>query len=90
MQLKQHNMQPIRNEILWKPMPPKEITDGGLVVPDSCKQVRNVGIVVAIGSNVKHLKVGNIAHRVKNWGTQIIIDGELHFLMTEQSILALE
>ncbi len=83
-------MKPIRNEILWKPLPPKEITDGGLIVPDNCKQVRNVGTVVAIGNNVKHLKVGDTVHRVLNWGEKYILDGELHFLMSEQSILALE
>ncbi len=87
-------MQPIRNEILFKPDVPKDTTDGGLYVPDSCKEVPNRGTIIAVGRGTANqpmtLQAGMIGHRVKNWGEAIIIEGELHFLMDANAILAIE
>ena len=87
-------MIPLRNEILFKPFPPSDITLGGLFVPDSCKEVSNKGTIVKVGRGTQkkpmRLKEGMIAHRVKDWGTPIEIDNELYFLMDEASILAIE
>ncbi len=86
-------MQPIRNEILFKPDVPHE-TIKGIYVPDSCKEVRDRGTIIAVGRGTAKqpmtLTVGQIGHRVHLWGEPIIIDGETHYLMDVNAILAVE
>jgi len=36
------------------------------------------------------LKEGTVAYRVKDWGNEVEIDGQLHFIMDEQAIIATE
>lgn len=85
-------MTPIRNQVLFKPFPPDEISTGGIYVPESAREVSNKGTIVKVGRGTKErpmsLKQGDIAYRVKDWGTEVIVDGELHFLMDDSAILA--
>lgn len=85
-------MQPIGQYILVKPFPSSDKTAGGIFVPDSVKEPSNKVLIVAVGSGddkkPMRLKKGQTAFRVKDWGEPVIIEGELHFLMTQQSILA--
>ena len=50
--------------------------------------------IVSVGNGSKEkpmlLKEGQIGFRVKDWGEPILIDGEKHYLMTQQSIIALQ
>ena len=86
-------MKPIRTNILFKPLPPDEISEGGIFVPESARQTNNKGIIVEVGDGTKEkpmkLKKGDVAHRVKDWGTEVIIDGEQYFLMDQDAVLAL-
>ena len=81
-------MKPINRNILFKPLPSKKISDGGLIIPDSVQAVNNKGTIVGIGSKVTKVKEGDVCFRVKDWGTEVIINGEKHFIMDENSILA--
>lgn len=87
-------MQPILNQILFKPFPPKDTTEGGLFVPENCREVSNKGTIAKTGRGTEarpmRLKAGQVGHRVKNWGTEVLIDGEQYFLMDEAAILAVE
>lgn len=87
-------MQPILNQILFKPLPPKELSEGGLFVPDAFKAIRDKGTIVAVGNGTAkkpmHLKEGMVGYRVKGWGQEVVIDGELYFLMDEAAIIATE
>jgi len=87
-------MTPIGNQILFKPFLSEGITQGGLFVPDSCKELLDKGAIVAVGSGTKkkpmRLQVGMIAHRVHLWGQEIEIDNETYFLMDAGAILAIE
>ena len=74
--------------ILFKPFPPSDVTEGGLVVPDSAKTVNNKGIIVSVGEMVTKVKEGQVGFRVKEWGTEIGIGGESYYLMDETAILA--
>ena len=86
-------MQPIRNNILVKPCESDNISAGGIIVPESYKSDSNKVVVVKVGNGTKEkpmlLKEGQIGHRVKNWGTEILIEGEKHFLMEQEAIIAL-
>lgn len=85
---------PIGNQILFKPLVGNNITDTGLFIPSTAMEISNKGILVKVGKGtVKRpmkLKEGQIAYRVKNWGEQVVIENEIYFLMDESAILATE
>lgn len=87
-------MQPIRNQILFKPFPPDEVSEGGIFVPDSARKENNRGLVVAVGNGSSHkkmtLKKGQVVYRVKDWGVPVLIEGEMHYLMEDSAINATE
>lgn len=87
-------MKPVRNNILVKPFPSDEISEGGIIVAESCKQVSNKVRVVAVGTGTEkkpmNLKPGDVGFRVKDWGEPVEIDGELHFLMDSSAIISLQ
>lgn len=86
-------MQPIRNNVLVKPCESDSISAGGIIVPDAYKADSNKVKIIKVGNGTKDkpmkLKEGQIGFRVKSWGTEILIDGEKYFLMTDDSIIAL-
>ncbi len=87
-------MKPIRNQVLVKPFPAKETTDGGLFVPESVRKTSNKVLIVACGNGSPkkpmELKAGQTAFRVKDWGEEIEIYGEKHYLMDASAIIALQ
>ncbi len=82
-------MQPIRNQILVQPFPSDNITEGGLIIPDSAKKPSSKVKVIKVGNKSK-VKEGVTAYRVTDWGTEVIIDGVSHFIMEDNAILAVE
>lgn len=87
-------IQPIRNQVLVKPFPSDDVSSGGIYIPLSAQNVSNKVLVVNVGNGTikkpMKLKPGEIGYRVKNWGVEVVVDGELHFLMESDSILAKE
>ena len=87
-------MQPIRNYILVKPFPPHEISEGGIFVPESARKESNKVNVIAVGRGTKErpmrLKAGQVAYRIKEWGTPIDLEGERHYILEDAAILATE
>ena len=85
-------MQPIRNQVLVKPFPSDEISEGGIFVPESARTVSNKVQIVKVGNGTKekpmNLKPGETGFRVKDWGLEVLIEGEKHYLMDSDAILA--
>lgn len=83
---------PIRNLILVKPCPSDDVTEGGLIIPDSVKKPSNKVEIIKVGNGTKEkpmrLKEGQIAYRVQDWGCPIEIEGGLYFIMDSDAILA--
>lgn len=86
-------MQPIGQKILVRPLESDSISEGGIIVPDSCKKDSNKVEIVAVGNGSKdkpmYRKVGDIGYRVKDHGTEVIIKGVKHFLLDQSWIIAL-
>jgi len=86
-------MQPIRSQVLVKPFPADEISEGGIYVPESARKVSNKVKIVAVGNGTKDkpmaLKPGQTGFRVQDWGCGIFVNGELHFIMDMDAIIAL-
>lgn len=87
-------MKPVRNNVLIKPFPPDEISEGGIFVPISARKENNRATVVAVGNGTAEkkmkLRVGQIVHRVKDWGTPVDIEGERHYILDQAAIIATE
>jgi co-chaperonin GroES (HSP10) len=87
-------MTPVLNQILFKPFPSEEVSKGGILVAEAFREVSNKGTIVSVGNGTAKrpmkLKVGIVGYRVKDWGTEIMVDNELHFLMDDKSIIAIE
>ena len=87
-------MKPIGQNILIKPFLGDEISEGGIFVPLSARKPSNKGVVMAVGNGSSQkpmqFKEGDKVFRVKGWGQEILVNDELHYLMTQDSILAIE
>jgi len=87
-------MKPILNQILFKPFHAKEFSEGGLLVPEAYRAVNNKGVIVEVGRGTAKrpmkLAKGMVGYRVKDWGTEVLINDELHFLMDDKAIIAIE
>mgnify|MGYP000993962647 CR=1 FL=1 len=87
-------MIPILNNVLVKPYPSPEITESGFYVPENAREVNNKVLVVEVGKGTDKkpmlFKKGVTAFRVKDWGTEIVINNEKHFLMDQGALLAIE
>lgn len=84
-------MKLINKKILFRPFKWNETTEGGLLIPESARKLSNKGEVVEIANRVTKVKKGDVAFRVKDWEgeVELDIDGEKHFIMDENAILAL-
>lgn len=85
-------IRPIRSQVLVKPFAPDEVSEGGIFIPENARKVSNKVLIVAVGNGVKdkpmRLKSGMIGYRVKDWGMDVMVDGELHFIMDQEAIIA--
>jgi chaperonin GroES len=85
-------MQPIKENVLIKPCEAAEKSEGGILIPVALREPSNKGIVVAAGvgskKNKMKFKKGDTVFRVKGWGQEVMIDGQLHFIMNQDALLA--
>jgi chaperonin GroES len=90
------NIRPLHDRVLVKRLKPKEVVQGGIIVPDTAKEKPQEGEVIAIG-NGKVVKDGNvlpmnvkIGDKVlfgKYSGTDVKIDDQEYLIMREDDIL---
>lgn len=95
MRSKQHNMiQPFGQYVLVKPFESENISEGGILIPDNAKKASNKVKIVEVGAgspkNPMRLTPGDVGYRVKNHGQEILIDGEIHYLLQQSTIIALQ
>jgi len=92
------NIQPLADRIIVKPLEAKEVSKGGIVLPDTAKEKPQEGKVVAVGKGKAkengeiqplELKVGDIVLYGKYSGTEITTkEGEELLIMREDDIFA--
>lgn len=93
------SIKPIRDKILVKPNPAKEVSAGGIIIPESSKDAPIEGTVVAVGggmiaqngSNIPLcVEVGNIIlYKKHNQGSEVDDNGTTLLLLSEMDILAI-
>ena len=86
-------MIPIKTQILCVPYPSDDTSTGGIIVPDSVKKVSNKMKVVKVGKGTPvkpmSIKESQTIIRMRGLGTEVLIDGQLHFLIDSSMVLAI-
>jgi len=84
----------LKNQVIVKPFMGDSISLGGIIVPDSFKKRSNKATVISVGNGTPKrpmlYKKGQVVYNVKDYGTEILKDGEKHYIMDMDAILAYE
>ena len=85
-------LRPLGDRVLVLPEKDTEKTSGGIILPDSAKEAKAEGKVLACGKGINdvpmQVKVGDKVIFGKYAGDEFIIDGVTHKILSENDILA--
>lgn len=85
-------IQPIREQIVVIPFAPDDVSEGGIIVPDSAKERSSKATVVATGAGTPQwpmtFKKGDVVFHVKGAGTEIQQGGTKFYLMSARDVLS--
>lgn len=81
-------LQPLADRLVAKPLEAQEKTSSGFYVPDSAKEKPQVGEVIAVGKDVKEIKVGDQVVYEQFKVETIKVDGQETLIMKEENVLA--
>ena len=93
-----HNIQPLFDNVLIKPVEAEQKTVGGIIIPDTAKEKPQIGVIMAIGEGKigpkgdRHpmvVKPGQKAMYKKWGGTEVKVNGEEWTLVSQEDILAI-
>jgi chaperonin GroES len=92
------NIKPLGDRVLVKPLEEKEISKGGIIIPDSAKEKPQEAEVVALGTGKRDddgklieftVKIGDKVLVSKYGGTEVKVEGESYTIMREDDILGI-
>jgi len=92
------NIKPLGDRVLVKPLEEKEITKGGIIIPDAAKEKPQEAEVIAVGTGKRDddgkliaytVKVGDKVLVSKYCGTEVNVEGESFTIMREDDILGI-
>ena len=92
---KMAKIRPLGDRVLVEPAEAKDVTKGGIIIPDSAKEKPMEGKVVAIGKKRDDdgkeisfdVKVGDLVLLPKYGGTEVKIDDVIFQLVREDDLL---
>lgn len=85
-------IKPLDERVLIKPKPEEEKTASGLIIPDTAKEKKYQGDVIAVGTDKELqevVKVGDVVLYGRYAGDEIKVDGEDYILLSRKDILAI-
>ncbi|RPI36815.1 MAG: co-chaperone GroES [Nitrospiraceae bacterium] len=80
---------PLKDRVFVKYSAEAEKTAGGLYIPESAKEKPQKGVIEAVGSEVKEIKVGDTILFDKYSGSKINIDNNEYLIIKEEDILGI-
>ncbi len=88
-------IRPLGARVLVEPIEEKEVSKGGIIIPDTAKEKPMEGKVIALGIKRDEdgkemsfdVKVGDVVLLPKYGGTEIKIDGKEYQLVREEDLL---
>ncbi len=91
-------IKPLGDRVIVKPIEPKEVIKGGIIIPDSAKEKPMEGTVVAAGPGALNkkgdrlpmdVKVGDTVIYGKYSGTELKIEDEKYLIMHQDDIFGI-
>jgi chaperonin GroES len=82
-------LHPLADRLVAKPLEAEEKTSSGFYVPDSAKEKPQMGEVVAVGKEVKEVKIGDHIVYSQYKPDQVKVDGDELMIMKEEDVLAI-
>jgi chaperonin GroES len=92
------NIKPLSDRVLVKPLDEKEVSKGGIIIPDSAKEKPQEAEVVALGTGKRDddgklveftVKIGDKVLISKYGGTEVKVEGDSYLIMREDDILGI-
>ena len=92
------NIKPLRDKVILKPEETKESKLGVLYIPDTAKEKKNIGIIIATGPGKRDnkgnlipldVKVDDKVIYSKYAGTEIEIDNEKYIILDQDDIIGI-
>lgn len=89
-------VKPLADRVLVEPKKEKEVTKGGIIIPDSAKEKPMEGVVIAVGTGKRDeagklipftVKAGDKVLMPKYGGTEIKIEDKEYQIIREEDIL---
>jgi chaperonin GroES len=81
-------IKPLADRVVAVRVEAKAQTASGLYLPETSKEKPVVASVVAVGPDVKHLKVGNKIIYKEYSTTELKVDGTEYLIVKEEDVLA--
>ena len=88
-------IKPLGDRVIVKPIEPKEVVKGGIIIPDSAKEKPMQGEVVAVGPGAMNkkgerlpmdIKLGDIVLYGKYAGSEVKIEDEKYIIMHQDDV----
>lgn len=83
-----HTISPIGPRVVAQTEKPEAKTASGIILPDSAQEKPKTAKVVAIGTHVKGVKLGDRIIYKEYSVTEMKLDGEEYLIVNEEDILA--
>jgi chaperonin GroES len=82
-------LQPLADRVVAKPLEAQDKTSSGFYVPESAKEKPQMGEIVAVGKEVKEVKVGDHVVYSQYKPDTVKVDGVDMLIMKEEDVLAI-
>jgi chaperonin GroES len=79
--------QPLGSRVLVKRDAAKAVTEGGLIIPDEAQQKMHMGVVLAVGPDVKTLKVDDHVIFENYAATELELDKEPVLVLYDEDVM---
>lgn len=81
-------LQPLADRIVAKPVEAEAKSPAGILLPDNAKDKTQMGEVLAVGKEVKEVKVGDRIIHSEYGPSRIKVDGDELLLVKEEDVYA--
>jgi chaperonin GroES len=81
------NFKPLGERLLVKSVEESNTTASGIIIPDNAKEKPNRAEVVAVGSEVNNVNVGDTVVYGKYAGTELVLDGSDYMVLELSDVL---
>lgn len=82
-------LQPLADRLVLEQVEAQEVSAAGIILPDSAKEKPSEGKVLAVGKDVKEVKVGDLVLYGQYGPTNVKVDGKEVLIAKEEDILAI-